>query len=290
MREDMFKVIVERPRRRYGDPSVLSRDGRHFRNQLRPDEDGGHAPHRLGMKAGYGNRKYLNENLAPLGRWLASQVNRPWDKVYAELCENIDRRNIVQEHIFAHLENFVAYKTRLEGDVIVARSSAWEGTYVPIDRTWQGMFVHPRTGILLTNRARIQRARANGERQRRETTATAAQMRYLSESTLCLRINDAWFVVEIAPLPPGVPVGKVGKHGRQELQYEKRWDVVRKELVSLAQEPGRPGAGSPYGKRGWYAIEKRQMGADEIRRHGLNKKARDSRPFCIARSQSGLRV
>jgi hypothetical protein len=51
-----------------------------------------------------------------------SQVNRPWNKVYSELCANIDRRNTVQEHIFAHIEQFVAVKTHLvDGEVRVPK-------------------------------------------------------------------------------------------------------------------------------------------------------------------------
>jgi hypothetical protein len=69
MREDMFKVIVERPR--LVNSNGYSRDGRRFRNR---EEVGSF----LGMKRGYDSTKWLNENLAPLRRYLASQVNRPW--------------------------------------------------------------------------------------------------------------------------------------------------------------------------------------------------------------------
>ena len=73
MRDDMFKVIVERPRRIHS--NAYKGDGRAFRNR----EDG---PSRLGMNKGYNDRKGLNENLAPLKRFLERQVNRPWGKVY----------------------------------------------------------------------------------------------------------------------------------------------------------------------------------------------------------------
>jgi hypothetical protein len=74
MREDMYKVIVERPRRgKEGDATAA---------RLREDFDG---PMRLGMRAGYGYRS-LNENLAPLRRYLHAQIGRPWDKVFSEIC------------------------------------------------------------------------------------------------------------------------------------------------------------------------------------------------------------
>lgn len=84
MREDMFKVIVERPR--LVNSNAYKEDGRQFRN----DEENGT---RLGIKKGYAYSKGLNENLAPLRRFLEKQVNRPWDKVYAEIREQIDPRS-----------------------------------------------------------------------------------------------------------------------------------------------------------------------------------------------------
>src|SRR5688572_532029 len=75
MREDMFKVIVERPRRGAGwsgerAPDALDEDARAHESIV----------HR------HRQRKSLNENLNPLRRWLERQVDRPWDKVYSELC------------------------------------------------------------------------------------------------------------------------------------------------------------------------------------------------------------
>jgi hypothetical protein len=74
MREDMYKVIVERPRRgKEGDATAA---------RLRKDFDG---TMRLGMRVGYGYRS-LNENLAPLRRYLHAQIGRPWNKVFSEIC------------------------------------------------------------------------------------------------------------------------------------------------------------------------------------------------------------
>src|SRR5438034_978137 len=141
MRDDMSKVIVERPRLRRGRKSIDSSDGRQLRNRVDPDEDGGHAPGHLGMKAGYGNRKQFNENLVPLRRWLESQVHRPWDKVYSELCANIDRRNTVQAHIFTHIDNFVALNARMvDGEVMVPKW--WDRTWVPVGESSVLLFVH----------------------------------------------------------------------------------------------------------------------------------------------------
>lgn len=89
----MYKVIVERPRRWKGRDALAAR--------LRNDFDG---RMRLGTRAGYGYRE-LNENLAPLRRYLHAQIGRPWNKVFSEVCAGIDRRNIVQQHIHQHIRD-----------------------------------------------------------------------------------------------------------------------------------------------------------------------------------------
>lgn len=280
MREDMYKLIVERPRRRYGDPPLLSRDGRHFRDCIWPDEDGGNAPHHLGMKAGYRNKKYLNENLAPLKRWLTSQVNRPWNKVYSELCANIDRRNTVQEHIFTHINDFVAKDARwVNGEVMVVER--WGRHCIPIGEARAELFVHPRTGILLANRARIRHKHEIEAAKAHRQAECAAQLKALSETEILLLIEEDWFAVTLAPLPQGVASGQIAPSGREELRYEPRWDVVRKKSVSGAEERHARAENSLYGKLGWYAVAKQQLGAKDIKRHGLKQKAGKSRPFAF---------
>ena len=96
MRQDMFKVIVEKPRR-----------GARFRvnrNRLAGAED---LPTRIGYKRFRAlNRtrtKSLNENLRPLEKYLIRQAGRPWNKVYSEICETLDAGHTVKQHVREHL-------------------------------------------------------------------------------------------------------------------------------------------------------------------------------------------
>jgi hypothetical protein len=75
MRWDMFKIIVERPRR-YGLGGWT---------RGRPPRNVQDAPCYEGMRRRYSDyeRKELNENLAPLRRYLVRQVGRPWNKIFA---------------------------------------------------------------------------------------------------------------------------------------------------------------------------------------------------------------
>jgi hypothetical protein len=132
MREDMYKVIVERPRR--------GKEGYATAARLRKDFDG---PMRLGMRAGYGYRS-LNENLAPLRRYLHAQIGRPWNKVFGEICAGIDRRNTVQQHIHQHIHDFIAIDVDVRGGQLIDLVARW-GFRGGIS---QGLYVDPRTGLI----------------------------------------------------------------------------------------------------------------------------------------------
>lgn len=98
MRKDMAKVIVTRPR-------ILEdavRKGRSVPDEVEPKSIGlrRHVRERGGFKV-------LNENLAPLRRYLEAQVGRPWNKVYSEIAANLRVSSTVQQHVRDHLKDFV---------------------------------------------------------------------------------------------------------------------------------------------------------------------------------------
>src|SRR4051794_25469022 len=99
----MAKVIVERPRRK----GWAGSKPKGYRRQLAKfGEDG--PPHQEGIKARWqGNRKSFNEHLGPLRRYLDSQVGRPWDKIFSEICTHINRNSAVQDHVRDHVEDYV---------------------------------------------------------------------------------------------------------------------------------------------------------------------------------------
>src|SRR5208337_1822366 len=131
MRKDMAKVIVERARLK----PYNNRKGR--RQEL---ED---LPKHEGMRRGHawrGDRKQLNENLAPLRRYLAKQAGRPWDKVYSEIAAHLSVSSAVQQHVRDHLRDFVALTPRR--DIHDWRSSCRGGLW------WQEFYVDPKTRLL----------------------------------------------------------------------------------------------------------------------------------------------
>ena len=271
MRDDMFKVIVERPRK---GSRMRTRDGR----MHRASED---VPTKIGMKQGYQSRKWLNENLSPLKRFLESQVNRPWDKVYSELCANIDRRNTVQEHIFAHIGNFVALNTRLVDGKVYTRER-WAGS-VLIEETGIPLFVHPVTRLLLRNRRRVTRRQARDAQRAVEREKIDSRWRKLNAAEQLHKIEGIWYLVTLAPMGDvSSPDPQCSANAVSYPAYPNHWDVVLKQLVSRASRPKRGPcqAHSLYGQANVYACRKRQLSAAELRQHKLtNENAGDSRRF-----------
>lgn len=240
MRKDMYKVIVERPRSWKG----------HYEQAARLRDDHG-GPARLGMRAGYGYRA-LNENLAPLRRYLLAQVGRPWDKVFSEICEGIDRRNTVQQHIHQHIDDFIATRVSIrDGELIDLRD---RDRAPKIGGIRQQLFVDPRTGLIRINKKYRDWRNfhsSHAERRKREQAEVDARRRVLDERRLLLQLNELWFEVTLA-----------------ELLGEPRYDVVlRREISNVNSEAQKRSL--VYGSSELYAASKRQLSKRELKIHEL---------------------
>jgi len=257
MREDMYKVIVERPRRgKEGDATAA---------RLREDFDG---PMRLGMRAGYGYRS-LNENLAPLRRYLHAQIGRPWDNVFCEICAGIDRRNTVQQHIHQHIRDFIAIDVDVREGQLIDLATRWgfRGRGPGIS---QGLYVDPRTGLIRPNKNYRPWRRSIAEHRRREQAEVAARRRKVDERTYLLLLNEIWFSVEVDVLPEERLVDKVidDKLHRQ-MRAESRYDVVLRKNVSRTARAESRQREYLYGSNDLYAVSKRQISTQEIKAHCL---------------------
>jgi hypothetical protein len=139
----MFEVIIERPR--WGSRWKLGHKGR--RNE-RTERAFDRAPTKAGMREP-GWRKELNENLAPLRRFLLKHVGRPWNAVRSEMSAVLSMSSAVQKHVIDHLKDFVE-----ENPVMIDgrphRPAAMGGEYFPLRShgRWSGFYVCPRTGLL----------------------------------------------------------------------------------------------------------------------------------------------
>ena len=250
MREDMSKVLVESPRS--GRSMAKAMRGTHRQRRNRLDPDGESAPGRAPIVRN--GEKHFGEHLAPLFRYLDGQADRPWSKVYGELCAKLDRRSVVQSHLFLHIRNHVEVETVWRDGEVWCRQ--WRGV-VPIAESRTEMFVHPVTGILLPNRARaIAQRKRNAARALQRATPhpdRRAGLPGMAPDVRWQRIDGLWFELTM-----------------RELGRDIGWDVVLKRAVDGRH---RTLLEQAYGCPCSYAIAKRQLGSDVLRKHGLESSA-----------------
>jgi hypothetical protein len=197
MRADMSRVIVERPRR-----GGSYRPGRPPPVEEMPFGEGMRRRHLLG-----GNWKELNENLAPLRRYLERQVGRPWNKIYAEITARLRADNTVQQHVRDHLRDFVAINPRRVSASYVRHPG---GTRERLSRLWyQPLYVDEKDGILKrTNR--LPEAKALRRLARDRTTAPPDRIPLGADREL-RRIGGLWYELHLpspqddGPRPDAAP-------------------------------------------------------------------------------------
>jgi hypothetical protein len=253
MREDMAKVIVERPR--HGSRYKKAAKGYRKRQRRLADDDpvSQDQPRREGMKRRGGATRELNEHLGPLRRFLQSRVGRPWSEVSAEIRARIDRSSAVQDHVLDHVKGYVVTRVQLiKGVPCFADGSYAEG--VPLHRyPWRRFFyVCPRTG-------RLKRVRECARRRHFSFLASpvsavsACILHGYREYFLC--IGGVWKLATVAKFPRSASADVVsGPIVRKQHDMALRQDLSREEAV-LA-----------YGAA-VYAVAVRPATREEIRRY-----------------------
>ena len=233
----MHKVIVERPR--WG-------GGREHQNRRAnvPLED---RRTRESMRAAHADRKSFGENLAPLRRWLRTQVGRPWDDVYSEACVVIKSDSTVRNHIKFHLLEMVERHTFLrDGEVWCFRLGWWDAIEVPVSQLsghWNCFYVHLHSGLLCEAKpSRRQPSRRDREERKRMKTC-----RWLNDQMALLKLNGCWFKCEMRPLPSD----EARAYDSASRQMLNRWEAEHK-----------------YGKP-VCCVGKRQLSREQLKRFGL---------------------
>jgi hypothetical protein len=188
MREDMSKVVVERPRWGHSLPSSKTRLRiRHYD----PEKDYEDLPKRVsGSRSKYihaGDIKYFSDLLSPLRRFLRTNVGRPWDKVYSEMRENLDDRKVTGRHVFEHVETEVETHALIGGDGEVY-ILGYNGGLEPI----YGFYVDPRTRLLCWSDSRPPWK----QRSKSKTDAQEVNHVRLSANTGYVKMSGIWYFIE----------------------------------------------------------------------------------------------
>jgi hypothetical protein len=238
-------------------------------------------PSHEGMRRAHatrGDRKQLNENLAPLRRYLERQVGRAWNKVYSEIAQHLRVDSAVQQHVRDHLRDFVAVKPRRVAPAWPLGRGIW----------WQPFYVDSVTGLLCrTDRLPEEKARRRAERNRPATPVERIELAGDRELRL---ISGLWYHVQLAPLPepayrvcheirtlhrnrfsPGSGSYAVEMAVRRLLSPRVR-DVATGEWIAVGPDIDDPESRARYRHdhpRRLYAVAKRILSRRELRRHGL---------------------
>lgn len=265
MRSDMCKVIVERPR-----PGSSRHVPRRFRRldwtRVVVDED---ASDPLPAQIGHGraaelcrHTKHLNENLAPLRRWLAKQVGRRWDDVWSEISAHVSASNPVQQHVRDHIADFVAYRTCVIAGELCEAGNRWLGPR-PVATSHRDLYVDPVTGVLCRNTAR-RRHRAEARRKAGERRRALAQRMRAIDATCQLHLlaDGNWWEISLAPVPKGEIISDDGRRRSVSLPFV---DVVLRS--GLSDLP----PADLYDRPDVYAAAKRPLASREIRALGLRQ-------------------
>ncbi len=239
MRPDMAKVIVERPR--YQSSLRGHRKGYHKDKQrCKLDEQ----PKREKIRR---HDKELNEHLSPLRRYLHRQVGRPWNTVYAEMCQHIRFDNVVQDHIKTHLFQYVEIHVQLIDGVPCYASAAFGLSRIGMPLTsWSDRspkyYVCPKSGLL----------RKAKSTPRRDWRADQSMDRVvpMDHETAFLKFQNAWHHVRWSKFPPK--------------KAFKDWSATVHD--ALLNRPVTRGEAVHTYRRGVYAVEARRARRDEIRR------------------------
>jgi hypothetical protein len=149
MRDDMAKVVTERPRRGHGNKSKKT-TGRPIR-LYDPDFDYDE-PNRLPVardrQYGY-NAKVFSDLINPLKRYLRSCVGQSWKKVHSELSRKLDRRSLSGRHIWNHLLAEIEIDCYLGHDRrVYSNNRKYSLGEYPV----RGLYVHPKTGVIREQR------------------------------------------------------------------------------------------------------------------------------------------
>jgi len=190
MRSDMFKVIVERPRwaSRHAPAVKLKKDKNADRKFV------GHKRHAWEAAA---YTKILNENLAPLKRFLQKQRGRRWDDVFSEICQQLDTGSTVKMHVREHIEDFIMVHISADRDGNWLGQSRWFGPQ-PVSRWWPDFYVDPHDGIIketriLCDKLGLRNKRSNIYSYDPFPKGPFDDFKHLSGVEYLIRRNGLWF-------------------------------------------------------------------------------------------------
>ena len=242
MRDDMFKVIVERPRwgSRHAPAAKLKR-GTH------PDRKFIGLKRHAWESASY--TKSLSENLAPLKRYLMKQRGRIWNDVFSEICSELDTGSTVKMHIREHVADFIMVNIHVNANGHWIGQDRWQGAR-PLDEWWPDLYVDPFDGLvketsLLCNKLGIVR-KARYRWQAHTPQGPFDDFKRLASTQAFWMRNGLWFELRLtadpkcssAQLREELIKQAWRDHGRWEIRSIKQLSRKELKISKLANNEG----------------------------------------------------
>lgn len=165
MRQDFYKILLERPRVSHHmarDPvatlnSVRNayREAKHFTLDEHGEVCDMYCCQKMPMKSRRLGKqlKMFSENLSPLDRFLRAQIGRRWDDIYSEVSQYLKPSSTTQVHLRLHVLWSVYTKVKYGSDGRVWDISGhhWHCDYI------NDLYVDPISGMLAEGSFKRQR-------------------------------------------------------------------------------------------------------------------------------------
>jgi len=234
----MRKKIVERGR---AGPYRQTRSRAMRRRDMQDPES---APLRERMSR---HDKYLNENLAPLRRYLLSKVGCKWNDVYSEIRANLRCTSATHLHVLEHLEQMVVTQPlMINGQPHRPCHESHNGPTPLSPRRWSSVvWVDPDTGLV---------RKVNPPPK--ATPAPNPDAVNVDENHVYRRLKGIWYRVTLSELPP------VAQHSSTRDTVE---ECMLTEITTYAWYLGRE-LRARYGYRDRYASTKVQLNKRQLKK------------------------
>ena len=175
-------------------------------------------------------------------KYLRKQVGRPWDKVYSELSQTLDRRSLSGRHIWTHVRQEVTIDCHLEGKIVYPNV---ENRYITTGQPVKGLYVHPITGLLCYKARNFQRTSIRsavflGVHLERKFNLKISKLvpddwLIVDDLTVLERRKGIWYVRLFVALDPNQIVGRVSVDGKESLVYLYQMTKFFKTQVKFQQ-------------------------------------------------------
>ncbi len=207
----MARVLIERPRG--GDRFGYRRQ--RTRNRRANLEDA----HRREAQ----RDKSQSDLFGPLRRFLRTNVGRPWNKVFAEICRHARLENVTQQHLRRHVEDFVAIHV-VEMNGVLHHQHRRGSEFLPLKN--DQLYVCSETGLLRVHQKTPDDVTCMTARTRARTRDGLDEFLHGWRVITAQfhKIGGKWFFVEV------LPVGKGS---------DRRYDALLRRVLSEIDEAER---------------------------------------------------